>query len=97
MSIEDALVDLLLLRATDYFAGTRTSSFSELVVVDRPHIPHALPGEGRRRDLLLRYSGAEAIVVGLGWLGYRRVMPASAVLYYLRKSASRRLALSIRR
>lgn len=34
-AIQDALVDLLLLRETDYFVGTRHSSFSHMAIFDR--------------------------------------------------------------
>ena len=40
-AVQDALVDLWLLRATDYFVGTYSSSFSGMAVVGRS-IPHIL-------------------------------------------------------
>jgi hypothetical protein len=40
-AVQDALVDLWLLRSTDYFVGTYRSSFSEMAVVGRS-IPHIL-------------------------------------------------------
>ncbi len=42
-AIQDALVDLWLLRATDFFVGTEGSSFSQLAVFGRT-IPYALTG-----------------------------------------------------
>jgi hypothetical protein len=52
-AIQDGLVDLLLLRETDYFFGTRGSSFSEFAVLSR-RIPFVLYP---MKTGLARYSG----------------------------------------
>lgn len=88
--IEDALVDLLLLRQVDMFVGTRGSSFSELATFGRD-VPSVLVGRGSRRHLLLRYTGIEAIVVSLGFLTFRRPMPAATVIRLWRRRVRGRL------
>ncbi len=68
-AIQDALVDLWLLRATDLFVGTETSTFSEFAVFGRD-IPFLLvagatPGY-RRLERLGRISGLHAALTALG-------------------------------
>ena len=67
-AVQDALVDLWLLRATHRLVGTKGSSFSGLAVFGRD-VPHVLVGGGtvayRRIEVLARLSG-------LDWLLRRR-------------------------
>ncbi len=62
---EHALIDLWLLRSTDYFIGTPWSSFSELVAFARD-VPSVLVSGGtpkyRRTERLLRYTGMLALL-----------------------------------
>ena len=90
-AVEDALVDLLLLRQVSMFVGTKGSSFSELATLGRD-VPTAVLGRGRPRDRVMRYSGVEAGVIGLGVLTLGRVMPASTVLRQWRRRARRGLS-----
>lgn len=66
-SIQDALVDLLLLRATDAFVGTTASTFSDLAIYGRA-VPSARAGgmtpAHRLLHRLIRFSGIQ-------WLGSR--------------------------
>lgn len=89
-SVEDALVDLLLLRRVSMFVGTEGSSFSELATIGRD-VPAIALGRGRRRDRVLRYTGAEAAIIGVGYVTLGRTMPANTVLRQLRRSAGSRL------
>ena len=66
-SIQDALVDLLLLRATDAFVGTTASTFSDLAIYGRA-VPSArvwgMTPVHRLIHRLIRFSGIQ-------WLGSR--------------------------
>lgn len=84
-AIQDALVDLWLLRATDLFVGTQSSTFSELVVFarDLPHwlVAGATPGY-QRLERLARWSGLYA---GLSALGQRQTgseVPFPVLMHY---------------
>jgi hypothetical protein len=87
-AIQDALVDLWLLRATGLFVGTETSTFSEFVVFGRD-IPHLLvagaaPGY-RRLERLARWSGLYAGLSSLGRRKTGRTLPfPELVRYYMR-------------
>ena len=85
-AVEDALVDLLLLREASMFVGTRGSSFSELASFGRT-IPAVVLGRGSPRDRVLRYTGVEAGIIGLGVLTMGRVMPAAIVMRQWRSRA----------
>lgn len=63
-AIQDALVDLLLLRGTQMFVGTDGSSFSGLAVFGRP-VPHVLVGGRGPGGVLIRRL---ARVTGGRWL-----------------------------
>lgn len=92
-SVEDALVDLMLLRRVSMFVGTKGSSFSELATLGRD-VPTASLARGRRRDRVLRYTGAEAAIISVGFITFGRAMPANTVLRQVRRSAGRRLSRS---
>jgi hypothetical protein len=91
--VQDALVDLLLLRATDAVVGTWFSSFSELAAAGRP-VPLIYCRSGgawAAAEWALRATG------GLAWLRREarvryggRVHPITLLEYYLR--TPRRLA-----
>jgi hypothetical protein len=70
---QDALVDLLLLRATQFVVGTAASTFSQLAVFGRP-VPRALVAgdtpQYRRRLRRARLTGAYWIVLGLARVVY---------------------------
>ncbi|MCX6033078.1 MAG: hypothetical protein NT169_27815 [Chloroflexi bacterium] len=82
-AIQDALVDLWLLRATDCFVGTKASSFSELVVFarDSPHllVAGATPGY-RRIERLGRMIGLHAALTALGKQQTGRELPFPALM-----------------
>lgn len=64
-AIEDALVDLLLLRQTNFFVGTRTSSFSELAVFGRaiPSRFTAAPTDAyRRMERVMKWTGVQYLL-----------------------------------
>jgi hypothetical protein len=69
--IQDALVDLQLLRATQMLVGTDGSSFSRLAVFGR-QVPHVLVGGRTSGDVLI---GRLARLTGVLWLG-RRLLDA---------------------
>jgi hypothetical protein len=64
--VQDAVVDLWLLRATHMFIGTRSSSFSSLAVFGRD-VPHVMVGRGARVEYLDRLGR----VPGVRWLVWR--------------------------
>jgi hypothetical protein len=82
-AIQDALVDLWLLRATDCFVGTETSSFSELVVFAR-EIPHILVAGAtptyQRFERLARLAGVYAVLERLGKQQTGRPLPLPALV-----------------
>lgn len=84
-AIQDALVDLWLLRATDSFVGTEGSTFSELAVFGRDTpsllVAGATPGY-RRLERLGRMSGLQAALVALGRRRTGRTLPFPALLRY---------------
>lgn len=93
-AIEDALVDLLLLRRTDAVVGTEASSFSELAAFGRG-VPLVLcrgrnPGRWVRRLTLV-----EPLVLGAGVLRYGRLAPYPVLVAHWRSRwrQSRRKAL----
>ena len=87
VGVQDALVDLWLLRRVDLFVGTRRSSYTELATFGRT-IPRRELGMGRRRHRWMRYTGVEAGIIGVGWMVFRRPLPAPIVLRQLRESLS---------
>ena len=68
-ALQDALVDLWLLRCTDYFVGTARSSFSELAIFGRS-IPHVLTMQAlphyAKTERWLRRLHLDGIVKQLG-------------------------------
>jgi hypothetical protein len=91
-AIQDALVDLWLLRATDRFVGTETSTFSEFAVFGRD-IPFLLvagatPGY-RRLERLARWSGLYAGLSSLGRKQIGRALPFPALMRYYARAPQR--------
>jgi hypothetical protein len=86
ISIQDALVDLLLLRRTQYFAGTKSSSFSELAALGRT-VPKAEVGGPDASSRWMSYTGVNAALVAWGLVRYGRLMPPGAVLYHVKSPA----------
>ncbi|HEY7140519.1 MAG TPA: hypothetical protein VIE44_10500 [Methylomirabilota bacterium] len=78
--VQDALLDLLLLRATQVVVGTAESAFSSLAIFGRS-IPHVLVSgstpEYRRRVRRARLSGAYWIVIGIARMLYGERMAFS--------------------
>jgi hypothetical protein len=67
-AIEDAWVDLLLLRRCDAIVGTRASSFSELAAFGREvpfDCPDGTPARWRQREAWARKTGVYPVVMGL--------------------------------
>jgi hypothetical protein len=95
VAIQDAVVDLMLLREVDYLVGTEDSSFSEMGVFGRK-VPYVLYGSGLLpRDWklrLLRYSGVEFLIIAAGLVRNRRRIP---LVYLLSHYKTRRRQLLI--
>ena len=84
VAIQDALIDLYLLRMTDAFVGTKASSFSELVAFDRD-MPYflaagATPGY-KRIERLSRMTGLYAVLSKLSIRQTGKVLPFPALLH----------------
>ena len=77
-AIQDALIDLLLLRQSTCFVGTKGSSFSELAVLGR-EVPSVFCGEGLqqylRSERFYRWTGIFHFVQLAGRLYYGREIP----------------------
>jgi len=83
-SIEDALVELWLLRTTQYFVGTSGSSFSDMAVFGRdiPFAQLGTPTESYR--MLMRWLkrvGLHSLIVRLGQHEYGREVPYIKILH----------------
>jgi hypothetical protein len=89
-AIQDALTDLWLLRATDFFVGTLGSSFSELAVFGRD-IPSAQTASGsaqyQTRARLLERAGIAALLARAAYHEFGRAMPYTLLQRrYLRRA-----------
>lgn len=97
-AIQDAVVDLMLLRQVDYFVGTKQSSFSEMAVFGRK-LPYVLYGsESRALDWkrrILRYSGLEFLIIAVGLARSRRRIPLVLLLGYYKAHKLRLLVDSL--
>jgi hypothetical protein len=95
-AIQDALVDLWLARATDYFVGTVGSSFSELAGYGRP-VPAVRTAAStpryQRQERWLRRVGLYDWLARKGWYEFGRYAPYTQV----RARYLRRLRLFLRR
>ena len=84
-AIQDALVDLWLLRTTDCFVGTEGSTFSELVVFAR-EIPHRLVAGAtstyQQLERLARLTGLYTVLVRLGKQQTGKRLPFPALVRY---------------
>ncbi|MBP7688147.1 MAG: hypothetical protein KA765_09570 [Thermoflexales bacterium] len=93
-AIQDALVDLWLLRATACFVGTAASSFSEMVIFgrDRPYalVAGSTPGY-RRLECLGRISGLHAALIAFGKHQTGHALPFPTLLRYYLGTPFRRL------
>lgn len=74
VAVQDALVDLLLLRATHAFAGTADSSFSELAVLGR-QMPRVSCRAANPMRWFWRLTLIEPLVVAAGVLRFGRLAP----------------------
>jgi hypothetical protein len=97
---EDALIDFLLLRSSDFVVGTKRSSFSRLAVFGRD-VPSVMCGpEGtdyRSRRLLWTVTGVYPLLKLLGFIEQRRNVPISelATSYSWRLHSARHKAQSL--
>jgi hypothetical protein len=91
---EHALIDLWLLRSTDYFIGTPWSSFSELVTFARD-VPSVLVSGGtpkyRRTERLLRYTSMLALLHAVNHKRRGRDEPTPFILQRLKRKFLRLL------
>lgn len=82
-AIQDGLVDLWLLRATDFFVGTRASSFSELAVFGR-NIPFTQTAAGtpqyQRRVRWMKWFGVYDALVRKGYTEFGRDAPYTSLV-----------------
>ncbi len=92
---QDALIDFLLLRATDYIVGTKLSSFSRMAMFGRttPLVMTVSSGNSyRAKRALLVVTGVYPLIKFLGYLQYRRNVPFSQLTHHYRWTA--RLAMA---
>ena len=95
--IQQALVDLWLLRATDAFVGTAGSTFSDTATWGRkvPHRLTAAPTSSYHRlERLARLTGVYALLRLLGRRQIGQEIPFPALLRYFRRSLKRSLGKS---
>lgn len=98
--VQDGLVDLWLLRQTDYFVGSQGSAFSRLAVYGRS-VPQTFchgSTPGYRRVLwLCRLTGVYWLLRWLGRREFLRDLPFPALLRYYRAAPRRLLRSAFRR
>ncbi|NLE46360.1 MAG: hypothetical protein GX620_16700 [Chloroflexi bacterium] len=91
-AVQDAVVDLWLLRSTDYIIGTAASSFSQLAIWGRD-VPHQMLTAGtagyRRMEWLARRTGLYATIRALGRRQFGRDLPFPVLVRYYRGSPLR--------
>jgi hypothetical protein len=87
-AVQDALVDFLLLRSTDYIVGTKRSSFSRLAVFGRttPIVMCGSPEQRERAPLWAIISGVYPAVKLIGYLQYRHSVPYYQLMRHYRQS-----------
>ena len=99
-AIQDALIDLWLLRSTNCVVGTTGSSFSELASYGRD-VPHTLVGGAtkwyQRTERLARLTGLHAAVVMLGRRRFDRDVPFPVLLRYYLSGALYRISPTLHR
>ncbi len=81
-AVQQALVELLLLRQTDYFVGTQQSSFSAMVMIgrDRPATLCSGPTPAsERQERIARLTGAYHVAMMIG----RRKLDPDAPFHYV--------------
>lgn len=90
-AIEDALVDLLLLRRTQAVVGSAASSFSELAVFGRS-VPVVYCAGADRMKWFWRLTLVEPLVVLWGVLRFGRVAPFPVLVAHYREQWAKRQA-----
>lgn len=90
-AIEDALVDLLLLRRTQAVVGSAASSFSELAVFGRS-VPVIYCAGANRMKWLWRLTLVEPLVIVWGVLRFGRVAPFPVLVGHYREQWAKRRA-----
>jgi hypothetical protein len=93
-AIQGALVDLLLLRATDAFVGTTGSTFSEFATFGRAVPFVRVWGTSpafRWANRIARATGIEALVRGIVRVAHGQNLPLVAACNVLRSNLTRRL------
>jgi hypothetical protein len=93
-AIQDALVDLYLLRQTEFFVGTRDSSFSAMAVFGRDAAPVLVGTAGAYPWLaaLGTVTGVYPLVQLVGRWQFRRRVPVLILLSYYSGRARQLLA-----
>jgi len=95
IAIQDAVSELLLLRSCDYFVGTASSSFSEMVVFGR-QLPHALAAGATplfaALEYIARWTGLYRLLSELGQKQTGHILPFPVLLRYYKKRSLRWLA-----
>lgn len=98
-AIQDALVDLWLLRATDYFVGTCGSSFSEFVIYGRD-LPYQMYGGAslayQRGEQVAKMTGLKALVMKWGRRQFGHALSFAILWDYYRSLPRRILAQTIK-
>jgi hypothetical protein len=82
-AVQDALVDLFLLRQTDLFVGTPASSFSELATFGRD-VPHVLCTADNLKRWLWRLTLIEPILMAVGVFHFGRLTPFPVLVNHYR-------------
>ncbi len=92
LAVQDALIDLYLLRACNYFVGTMGSSFSDMVVFGQ-ETPHALTAGATpayaRLERIARWTGLYALLSHLGQRQIGRPLPFPALFLHYSRSPLR--------
>jgi len=92
IAVQDALFELYVLRACDFFVGTAGSSFSQMVVFDqeKPHLfaAGATPVYGWL-EKVARYTGLYALLIKLGQRRLGQSLPFPALLRYVKLTSIR--------
>lgn len=90
-AIQDALVDLLLLRETDYFVGTLQSSFSGLAVFGRD-IPQVMLGSDdvnyRLGDFIMRRTYLAKVLSRVGYQRFGKNIDYPHLIRFYRRNPS---------
>lgn len=102
-AVQDALVDLLLLRETQFVVGTKSSSFSHMAVLGRsvPAVFCTMSQEEQRRQTAMAViTGVYPVLKLAGWIQFRKDLPFPRLKAYYRHrldDAGRRARQPLRR